>query len=158
VSCGEENLLHFEGDPYPRENILVHEFAHAIHQIALAAVDPTFDKRLRKTYRDAMEAGLWKDTYAATNHAEYWAEGVQSWFDTNRENDSIHKHVNTREELAEYDPELAALCREVFGENPWRYRRADDPARKSESHLAPLDRKALPVFRWEREAAAPSDG
>ena len=32
VSCGEENLLNYPGDPYSTENILVHEFAHAIHQ------------------------------------------------------------------------------------------------------------------------------
>ena len=30
-SCGEENLLAFEGDPYGKENILIHEFAHNIH-------------------------------------------------------------------------------------------------------------------------------
>src|SRR4051812_35836383 len=35
VSCGEENLLCYRGDPYASENILVHEFAHAIHQMAL---------------------------------------------------------------------------------------------------------------------------
>jgi alpha-glucosidase len=27
VSCGEENLLNLRGDRYPRENILIHEFA-----------------------------------------------------------------------------------------------------------------------------------
>ncbi|MGB0990832.1 MAG: glycoside hydrolase family 97 protein, partial [Akkermansiaceae bacterium] len=35
VSCGEENLLNFPGDPYDDENILVHEFAHAVHDMAL---------------------------------------------------------------------------------------------------------------------------
>ena len=33
VSCGEENLLNYSGDPYSTENILVHEFSHAIHQM-----------------------------------------------------------------------------------------------------------------------------
>jgi len=28
---------------------------------------------------------------------EYWAEAVQSWFDTNREPDHDHNHVNTRD-------------------------------------------------------------
>ena len=31
VSCGEENLLALEGDPYSTECILIHEFAHNIH-------------------------------------------------------------------------------------------------------------------------------
>ena len=39
VSCGEENLLKYPGDPYKTENILVHEFAHAIHE-GLKAIDP----------------------------------------------------------------------------------------------------------------------
>jgi hypothetical protein len=154
VSAGEENLLNCQGDPYPQENILVHEFAHAIHLIALVDVDPTFDRRLKKTYEEALAAGKWKGTYAATNHAEYWAEGVQSWFGTNRANDAIHNHVDTREKMLEYDPELSALCVEVFGEdNAWQYRRADDPARRSEPHLKDLDRSALPVFRWSESAS-----
>lgn len=103
-SCGEENLLAYPGDPYAAECILIHEFAHNIHLRGLVRVDPTFDPRLRETYRKAMEAGLWKGKYAATNHHEYFAEGVQSWFDNNRENDHDHNHVNTRGELREYDP------------------------------------------------------
>lgn len=151
VSCGEENLLHHPGDQYPTESIMVHEFAHAIHLVALNEIDPTFDKRLREAYTDAMEAGLWKGLYAAENHSEYWAEGVQSWFDTNRENDAIHNHVDTRGELLEYDPGLAKLCKEIFGENEWRYIRADDPSRKNEKHLKSLDRFSLQTFAWSDE-------
>ncbi|MEO5713666.1 MAG: hypothetical protein ABIT37_09270 [Luteolibacter sp.] len=148
VSCAEENVLCCKGDPYSTENILVHEFAHAIHLIGLEQTDPTFDSRLKKTYDAALAAGKWKNCYAAENHAEYWAEAVQSWFGTNRENDAIHNHVNTREELKEYDPDVAKLCAEVFGDNNWQYRRADDPARKDEPHLKSLDRGKLPVFEW----------
>ncbi len=151
VSCGEENLLNCPGDPYPTENILVHEFAHAIHQMALASIDPTFDRRLKETYDAALKDGKWKNCYAADNHSEYWAEAVQSWFDTNRENDAIHNHVNTRAELKEYDPALAKLCEEIFGDKEWRYRRADDPARKDEPHLKTLDRSKLPAFAWTEE-------
>ena len=45
TSCGEENLLCMRGDPYATENILIHEFAHTIHQIGLAQVDATFQNR-----------------------------------------------------------------------------------------------------------------
>lgn len=151
VSCGEENLLCCPGDPYSTENILVHEFAHAIHQMGLSTVDPTFDRRLKAAYEAALKDGKWKNCYAAENHFEYWAEGVQSWFDTNRENDELHNHVNTREELKSYDPALASLCEQIFGDKPWRYRRADDPARKDEPHLKGLDRSKLPKFGWTEE-------
>lgn len=154
VSCGEENLLHHAGDPYATESIMVHEFAHAIHGLGVNDLDPTFDRRLREAHREALDAGLWEGTYAATNHSEYWAEGVQSWFDTNRQNDAIHNHVDTREELLDYDPKLAALCREVFGDLEWRYVRSDDPSRQDEPHLENLDRDALPEFSWTEEELA----
>jgi hypothetical protein len=153
VSCAEENVLCLKGDPYSTESILVHEFAHAIHIICLEKLDPTFDSRLKKAYDAAISSGKWKNGYAAENHAEYWAEAVQSWFGTNRENDAIHNHVNTRSELKEYDSGVAALCTEIFGDNPWTYRRADDPARTSEPHLKNLDRSKLPVFKWPEEEA-----
>jgi hypothetical protein len=154
VSCGEENLLHNPGDPYNTESIMVHEFAHAIHMMAVNDLDPTFDQRLKTTYESAMKKGLWKGLYAAENHFEYWAEAAQSWFDTNRENDAIHNHVNTRQELIDYDPALAALCREVFGDNEWRYVRSDDPSRKKEAHLKDLDRSKLRPFVWSAEEQA----
>jgi hypothetical protein len=94
-SCAEENLLAFEGDPYSSENILIHEFAHNIHYRGMDRLDPTFDDRLRKCYDDAMKAGLWEGKYASVNHSEYFAEGVQSWFDNNRPPDHDHNHVDT---------------------------------------------------------------
>ncbi len=146
VSCGEENLLGFEGDPYATENILIHEFAHAIHEMGLVTVDPTFDTRLDQAYGDAMDQGLWDGVYAATNRMEYWAEAVQSWFGTNRENDPQHNHVNTRAELKEYDPAVAALCAEVFGDGDWRYVHPRD--REKRDHLFTLQGKTLPKFEW----------
>ncbi len=151
VSCGEENLLGNPGDPYSTESICVHEFAHAIHDTALKTLDPTFDERLHELYKKAMAKGLWKDKYAATNRHEYWAEAVQSWFGNNREPDHDHNHVNTREELIEYDKPIADLCAEVFGENDWIYRRPDHPSRKNDPHLKDLDRSELKPFAWSKE-------
>ena len=144
-SCGEENLLAYPGDPYSTENILIHEFAHNIHLRGMVKVDPTFDRRLKETYDRAMTAGLWKTKYAATNHHEYFAEGVQSWFDNNRENDHDHNHVNTRDELLEYDAGLAAMCREVFGETKLVYTK---PTTRLKDHLAGYDPTTAPKFVW----------
>jgi hypothetical protein len=153
-SCGEENLLGYRGDPYAAECILIHEFAHNIHLRGMVNVDPTFDDRVKTAYDAAMKAGLWKGKYASVNHHEYFAEGVQSWFDDNRENDHDHNHVNTRAELLEYDPALAALCREVFGETELKYTK---PAKRLRDHLAGYDPATAPKFEWPerlREAKA----
>ena len=152
ASCAEENMLCFPGDPYSTENILVHEFSHVIHGVALRALDSTFNRRLREAYQSATNAGKWKGTYAATNPGEYWAEGVQSWFDNNRQNDALHNHVDTRPELKEYDPALAALCAEVFGEIPWRYQKPAARAAAGRAHLAGYDASKAPRFQWRKPA------
>lgn len=144
-SCGEENLLAYKGDPYATECILIHEFAHNIHLRGMVNVDPTFDARLRATYDAAMSDGLWAGKYASTNHHEYFAEGVQSWFDDNRENDHDHNHVDTREELLDYDPRLAKICREVFGDTELRYTK---PVTRLHGHLEGYDPKQSPSFEW----------
>lgn len=150
VSCGAENLLNYPGDPYAKENICVHEFGHALHQMGVNTIDPTFDKRLQTAFDTAISAGLWKDSYAASNKNEYWAEGVQSWFDTNRENDNQHNHINTREELKQYDTGLAALLIEIFGDKPWRYQRITDRLPEERTHLRGWDVAAAPTFEWPR--------
>jgi hypothetical protein len=144
-SCGEENLLAYPGDPYSTENILIHELAHNIHLRGMVNVDRSFDSRVRAAYEQAKEAGLWKGKYASVNHHEYFAEGVQSWFDNNRENDHDHNHVNTRSELIEYDPRLASLCREVFGDTEFRYTK---PQNRLHGHLEGYDPARAPTFKW----------
>ncbi len=144
-SCGEENLLAFAGDPYSTENILIHEFAHNIHLRGMVNIDKTFDRRLKKAYNHAMAAGLWDKKYASTNKNEYFAEGVQSWFNNNRQPDHDHNHVDTRDELKEYDPGLADLCEEVFGKTELEYTK---PTERLTGHMAGYDPSKSPRFRW----------
>lgn len=106
----EENLICLEPDVYAGESILVHEFAHGMHNLGVDFVDSGFDQELETVYQSAMSSGLWKDTYAATNRHEYWAEGVQAWFDANQApQPGIHNDVDTRAELEAYDPILYEL-------------------------------------------------
>ncbi len=144
-SVAEENLLGYPGDPYEKECILIHEFAHNIHLRGLVNVDATFDRRLKAAFDAAMKAGLWKGKYASVNRHEYFAEGVQSWFDNNRVNDHDHNHVNTRALLIEYDSGLAALCREVFGDTVLKYTK---PASRLTGHMAGYDPATAPKFLW----------
>ena len=98
-------------------SFLIHEFAHTIHRFGLNTIDPTFDNRLKIAYDAAIEKGLWKFTYAASKKSEYWAEGVGSWFNAAYSNNP----VKTRDALKAYDPSLALLIAEIFGDGDWRY-------------------------------------
>jgi hypothetical protein len=84
-----------------------------------------------------------KDCYASKNKAEYFAEGVQCWFDTNRTMDHDHNHIHTREQLKAYDPGLAKLCEEVLGDTEWRF--ISPRARAGKDHLAGYDPAKSPV-------------
>ena len=76
TSFGEENLLNLADDRYDDESIGVHEFCHTI-DAALRRIDPEWGRRLNQTFSTAMAKGLWKNTYAGSNPAEYWAETVR---------------------------------------------------------------------------------
>ena len=124
VSGAEENVLCYPTDVYRGESILVHELSHAILNIAVELFEPTMKTRVQAAYDAAIKAGLFANTYAATNADEYWAEGAQDWFDTNLTADppnGVHNTIHTRAQLKAYDPGLAALLAEVFGDRPWRY-------------------------------------
>lgn len=120
VSSGaEENLLCYANDPYRGENIMVHEFGHTVLGLGL---DEAFRGRVKAAYDSAMAAGLWANTYAASNADEYWAEGTQDWFNANLQADppnGIHNSVNTRAELQTYDPALYTLLAEVYPSYDW---------------------------------------
>lgn len=119
TSCAEENVLGYQIDKYHAEDILIHEFAHSIHLIGIVYVHPDINERLQKALDEAMAAGKYRNTYAATDIAEYWAEGVQDWFNVNAEMpspDGKHNQLNTREELKKYDPALYSIIAEFFPE------------------------------------------
>ncbi len=68
--------------------VLVHEFAHALHMVALSELDPTFNEQLLEAYGKGCFSppnihgsynGRFRNTYACRNHLEYWAEFVVAW-------------------------------------------------------------------------------
>ncbi|GIW93841.1 MAG: hypothetical protein KatS3mg110_1882 [Pirellulaceae bacterium] len=123
TSFGEENLLSWPIDRYDDESIAVHEFAHTIDG-TLRRLDPDWTERRNTVYRHAMQKGLWRGTYAASNPGEYWAEIVQCYFDCNRVNNWNHGPIATREQLQQYDPEGYELVRSTLRIPPdrdWRY-------------------------------------
>jgi len=119
TTCAEENLLCYQIDKYHAEDILIHEFAHTIHGVGIIPLDDSFNDLLQEKLDAAMAAGKYKNTYAATNIWEYWAEGVQNWFNVNAEVEKVdgkHNWVNTREDMKKYDPDLYKIVSNYFPE------------------------------------------
>ena len=95
--------------------VILHELAHAYHHQILGFDEP----RIKAAYDRAIEAGLYRDVlvytgqtarhYAATNHMEYFAEGTEAYFYRN----DFYPFV--RAQLAEYDPVLHALLKDIWG-------------------------------------------
>lgn len=101
------------------EDVFVHEFAHAMHLNGLFYFTNGFEERLKRIYNDAMSKGIWDNTYAATNHIEYFAEGIQTWFEVNIDwgppgGDGVHNDINTRAKLLQRDPDLHNLITQYF--------------------------------------------
>ena len=122
VSSGtEENVLCTVNDPYQaggvHEDIFLHEFAHSVDLMALEDLDPDFRAAVQAAYDDALANNLYQNTYAEETAEEYWAEGVQTWFNTNLESDppnGLHNSIDTRAELESYDPALHGLISRIF--------------------------------------------
>ncbi|HAD45075.1 MAG TPA: hypothetical protein DD717_06250 [Alcanivorax sp.] len=122
VSSGtEENVLCTVNDPYQaggvHEDIFLHEFAHSVDLMALEDLDPDFRAAVQAAYDDALANNLYQNTYAEETVEEYWAEGVQTWFNTNLESDppnGLHNSIDTRAELESYDPALHGLISRIF--------------------------------------------
>jgi len=117
-SSAEENVLCHPDDRYLGEDITIHEFAHSLHLTGLALVFPAFETELEQLYRAAKQGGYWgSDHYAMTNYIEYFAEGVQSYFDANYRDS---RAPTTRDQLQAQDPQFLAFIDKYLGGNDWK--------------------------------------
>ena len=132
IICGDSNYCYAE---------LIHEFAHQLHGEGLNRIDSTFDTRLETMYNVALNEGLYQNRYAGSNRWEYWAEGVGSWFNGPHPNNVAH----TRLALKKYDPRLAKLLTEIFGDRSWRY---TPPATRTHlPHLQGFNPQEAPIYQ-----------
>jgi len=69
-------------------------------------------KKLVDLYNNAMNKEIINKAAGNFNPIEYFAEGVQSWFDCNGENKMTG--IKTRAELQAKDPDLAAFIADTF--------------------------------------------
>mmetsp|Transcript_3641 Transcript_3641/g.9336 ORF Transcript_3641/g.9336 Transcript_3641/m.9336 type:complete len:408 (+) Transcript_3641:207-1430(+) len=119
TSCGEENCTMVDDTRYGSENVLVHEFGHAVMNIGMS---PEERAAVVEAFEAARAGGLYEEScYMMANADEYWAEAVQSWFHATERTD-VNSGIKTRAALCAHDPRLAALLEATFGKwNHWRY-------------------------------------
>jgi len=139
-------------DPVSLLDSLIKSFPNQSRDLLVKCLDEgdilvngkTTNSKIKVTSKDdvLIVFGGTKQCYASRNHAEYWAEGVQCWYDTNRTMDHDHNHIHTREGIKGYDPGLAKVCEEVLGNDPWRF--ISPRKRAGKGHLKNFDPTNLP--------------
>ena len=162
VSCGEENVLCLRGDPWKGENIFIHEFAHGLHG-TIAVNEREWNTRLHALYDTAKKSGRFRGYAIEGGIGEFWAEGVQAWFNCNGtirpksgggqssfevvgpQGEHVC-HLTTRDKLKTHLPAYATLLDESFRQNEWLY--TPVAKRLHLSHLRGFDPATAPVFRW----------
>ena len=98
----EENVLGLPSDTFAGQCMTISEMAKALYQITgfrpaipnfdrrrdkqqyelnVKRMDSDFDQTLSKNSDAAMGKALWKGTTAAHDKGEYWAAGVEAYFD-----------------------------------------------------------------------------
>jgi hypothetical protein len=147
-TTAETNLLESAGNQAAGDNLLIRDMALLMYYVTglrevdpeynkrkhvqqyekgLERVDHRFDEKIRRLYRKAKKRNLWAGTPAMKNRFKYFAEGVQSFFNANQIITSGNDHVNTREQLQVYDPDMALYIGDIFKHAErvdWRYSEA----------------------------------
>lgn len=143
TSGATENLLGWKSSRYYGENIFVHEFSHNILN-AIEIADPRLYARVDAAYASALKRGLWKGEYTAVSIDEYWAEGTQFWFNSNRVATFGGQVVLSDQDLRRYDPALYRLLGAAYGTE---HRLAADAFYMSAARVPP---GPLPKFTAEQ--------
>jgi hypothetical protein len=104
TATSEENLLRLPNDPFKKEDITVHEFAHAIMNLGFAPDDLL---KINALYKNALSKGLYPGTFAMSRVDEFWAELTQSFF-------SVNNEIGGPEQIAEIDNESYRFLEQIY--------------------------------------------
>ena len=134
----EENVLRLPIEPFAGKCMVVSVFAKGLYQVTglrpvlesfdkqgarqqyelrVKRLDIEFDRKLTKIHEEAGKGGLWKGTPAASHRSEYWAAGVEAYFDAagaGQPPNLADQPITTRAALKSYDPALFALVDETM--------------------------------------------
>ena len=129
----EEDVLGLVSSRHWGETIFVHEMAHNV-LFAIEGTDSALYAQIEAAYANALAQGLWLNEYATTTLHEYWAEGTQIWFNSNRIVIVDGRRILNHPDLQDYDPSLYAMLGEAYGD---RHRLKSDPFWMSEARVPP---------------------
>ena len=94
-------------------------FAHEVaHQVHFFTFSPLQRVRVRSLYRTAMKEKHYLDYYAASNEAEYFAQGVEAFVSLAKRPGGETTHGHTRFELLRVDRELHDFIAKVVDFDP----------------------------------------
>jgi hypothetical protein len=146
----EENVLGLPKEPFAGKCMVISVLAKALYHVTgsrpaitdrdrrpdrqqyelrVKRLDIEFDHALGKVYENALSKGLWQGTATARNRVEYWAAGVEAYFDAAGDGEPPNladRPITTRELLKAYDPSLFALVDETMAykeQVDWRLKR-----------------------------------
>ena len=133
TSGAVEDLLGERASRYYGETIFLHEFSHDVLD-AIQAADPRLYTEVGRAYAAALKAGRWKREYASISIGEYWAEGSQFWFNSNRIAIFDGRRILSDADLKAYDPALYAALGKAYGPT---HHIAADPFYLSDARVPP---------------------
>ncbi|MBT8427428.1 MAG: glycoside hydrolase [Erythrobacter sp.] len=116
MADGAEDVLGLPSSRYYGETIFVHELGHLVPD-AIQATDPALYAEVEAAYANALANDLWLDEYTTTTIQEYWAEGTQFWFNSNRIQSFDGRRILNHTDLQAYDPMLFAALAKAYGDN-----------------------------------------
>jgi hypothetical protein len=111
LACAEGTLLPIVGYRLFGDETCFHELGHMVEWRGLDAASRA---RLAAAYRRSIESGHWKNQYAATNQAEWFAEATKFYFRPDGD------------ALAFYDPSLSRGREWLRREDPGAFQLVDD--------------------------------
>ena len=115
--CDMDILCNNENRKYKNENILIHEFAHAIMDIGMYLGDRSKYNKIIDIYNNQYKPTI-KDCstmYSCLSPFELWAESTQSWFNATRRTD-VDENIENVNNIKNNYPQLYQLLSEVYGE------------------------------------------
>ncbi|KQN26674.1 glycoside hydrolase [Sphingomonas sp. Leaf33] len=133
TSGAAEDLLGLTTSRYYGETIFVHEFAHGILHAIQRRARPLY-AAVERAYAAARASGRWTNEYALTSVGEYWAEGTQTWFESNRLTVVDGTRILSPADLKRYDPALYAVLGKAYGR---RHRLDSDPFWRHSARVPP---------------------
>lgn len=133
----EENVLRLPNEPFSGKFMVVSVFAKGLYHVCgtrpvqqsfgkgpkqqyelrVKRLDIEFDNQLAKLHDAAKTTKLWRGTPAGRERLEYWAAGVEAYFDaagTSYAPNDADRPITTRETLKTYDAGLYALVDETM--------------------------------------------